>query len=129
MLRRIVRYLLKRSAADAELEVELRSHLAMEYQRRIELGESPETARGAALKDFGNVLIVREVTREMWGWIWLENLWQDLCHGARLLRLNPGFTAIVVLSLALGIGANTAVFQLLDAVRLRSLPVDRPGQL
>src|SRR5215470_17303088 len=100
MWRRIVRYLLRRAHADADLEEELRAHLAIEYQRRVDSGESPESARRAALKDFGNVLGVKEATREMWGWVWLENLWQDLCHGSRLLWLNPGFTAIVVLSLA-----------------------------
>jgi hypothetical protein len=57
------------------------------------------------------------------------NLWLDLRHGARLLRLNPGFAVVAILSLALGIGANTAIFQLLDAVRLRSLPVSKPGEL
>ena len=59
----------------------------------------------------------------------METLWQDLKHGARLLRLNPGFTVVAILSLALGIGANTAIFQLLDAVRLRTLPVKDPQQL
>src|SRR6201990_1831907 len=59
----------------------------------------------------------------------METLWQDLRYGARLLRLNPGFTIVAVLSLALGIGANTAIFQLLDAVRLRTLPVKNPGEL
>jgi hypothetical protein len=57
------------------------------------------------------------------------NLWLDLRHGARLLRLNPGFAVVAILSLALGIGANTAIFQLLDAVRLRGLPVSKPGEL
>src|SRR5215471_2394841 len=126
---RIIRYLLRRSQADADLDEELRSHLAVERQRRMDLGDSPDVARQKALKDLGNVLIVKEATRQMWGWCWLENLWQDLRHGSRLLRLNLAFTTIVALSLALGIGANTAVFQLLDAVRLRSLPVDRPHEL
>jgi len=128
-LHRIFRYLLRRSQADAERDEELRSHLAVERQRRMDLGDSPEVAHQNALKDFGNVLTVKEATRQMWGWCWLENLWQDLRHGSRLLRLNLAFTTIVALSLALGIGANTAIFQLLDAVRLRSLPVDRPHEL
>jgi predicted permease len=129
MIRRLIRYLLRRSRTEAELDEELRAHLAIERQRRIESGDSFEAARTAALQDFGNVLMVKEVTREMWGWIWLENLAQDLRHGFRLLRLNPGFTLVVVLSLGLGIGANTAIFQLLDAVRLRSLPLPRPHEL
>src|SRR5215472_755449 len=125
----IFRYLLRRSQADAELDEELRAHLAVERQRRMDLGDSPEVAHQKALKDLGNVLTVKEATRQMWGWCWLENLWQDLRHGSRLLRLNLAFTTIVALSLALGIGANTAIFQLLDPVRLRSLPVDRPHEL
>jgi predicted permease len=129
MFRHIVRYLLRRSETDTELDEELRSHLTHERQRRIELGEPPEVAEREALKDFGNALMVKEVTREMWGWNWLEYLGQDLGHGARLLRLNPAFTTVVAMSLALGIGANTAIFQLLDAVRLRSLPIDRPHEL
>src|SRR5215472_17410876 len=126
---RIIRYLLRRSQADADLDEELRSHLAVERQRRMDLGDSPEVAHQEALKDFGNVLIVKEATRQIWGWCWLENLWQDWRHGSRLLRLNLAFTTIVAMSLALGIGANTAIFQLLEAVRLRSLPIDRPGEL
>ncbi len=129
MWRRLTRYLLRRRETGAELDEELRSHLAMERQRRLEMGATPEAARSEALQDFGSVLLVEEVTREMWGWQWLMNLGQDLRHALRLLRTNPGFTTVVVLSLALGIGANTAIFQLLDAVRLRSLPVDRPGEL
>src|SRR5215470_13161250 len=128
MIRRIFRYLLRRSMAEADLDEELRCHLAIERQNRIALGESAEEPQKAALRDFGNVLIVKEVTREMWGWGWVENVWQDLRHGARLLRLNPVFTIVVVSSLALGIGANTTIFQLLDAVRLRSLPINRPQE-
>ena len=129
MWRRLARYLLRRREAEAELDEELRSHLALERQRRLEMGATPDAARTEALKDFGSVLLVEEVTRAMWGWRWLINLGQDLRHAIRLLRRNPGFTAVVVASLALGIGANTAIFQLLNAVRLRSLPVDRPGEL
>src|SRR5262249_36099490 len=106
---RIIRYLLRRSQADADLDEELRSHLAVERQRRMDLGDSPEVAHQEALKDFGNVLRVKEATRQMWGWCWLENLWQDLRHGSRLLRLSLAFTTIVAMSLALGIGANTAL--------------------
>src|SRR6185295_2412038 len=72
---------------------------------------------------------MKEVSREMWGWMWLERLWQDLRYAMRQLAANPGFATIAVLSLALGIGANTAIFGLIDHVMLRLLPVRNPGEL
>jgi predicted permease len=114
---------------DRELDEEIRSHLEMAVRDRVERGESHHAAEAAARRELGNIALVKEVTREMWGWMWLERLVQDLRYGARLLGRNPGFTAVAVLSLALGIGANTALFQVINAVRLRALPVHDPDTL
>src|SRR5215469_5940183 len=112
-----------------ELEEEIRAHLAMAAHDRIERGETPESAEQGAQRQFGNVALVQETTREMWGWRWLERLWQDLRYGLRGMRRAPGFTAVAVASVALGIGANTAIFSLFDALMLKSLPVRDPGSL
>lgn len=88
-----------------------------------------EEARYAALRAFGNPTLTKEQARDTWGWTWLEHVAQDLRYGLRTLRKNLGFTAVAVLTLALGIGANTAIFQLIDALRLRSIPVKEPQQL
>ena len=121
--------LFRRSKTMDELEEEIRSHLQMEEQENLESGMSPEEARYAALRRFGNVALAQQQSREMWVWNGAETLWQDLGFGLRQLKRSPGFTVVAVLTLALGIGANTAIFQLLDAVRLRSLPVTNPGEL
>src|SRR5215471_16026129 len=118
-----------RRRKEEELEDEIRSHLDEAVRERIERGESAEQASANALREFGNVGLVKEVTRAMWGWGTLERLGQDLRYGWRMLWKNKGFTAIAALSLALGIGANTAIFSLMDAVLLRMLPVERPEQL
>ncbi len=112
-----------------DITEEIRTHLEMAVRDRVARGEPRAQAEAAARRELGNVLTITEVTRETWGWMWLERLAQDLRYAARLLRRNPGFTSVAILSLALGIGANTAIFQVINAVRLRMLPVQNPGEI
>ena len=121
--------LFRRSKPVDDLEEEIRSHLQMEEQENLESGMTPDEAHYAALRRFGNVTLAQERSREMWGWNSVETLWQDLRYGLRMQAKNPGFTAVAIITLALGIGANTAIFSLIDAVMLRALPVHDPSQL
>ncbi len=105
------------------LDQDIREHLAMETQDNIERGMSPEEARYAAMRKFGNVTWVKEETREVWSFVWLEQLLQDVRFALRILRKNPGFALTAVLILALGIAANVIVFGVLQALVLRSLDV------
>ncbi len=114
---------------DQELEEEIQAHLAMATRDRIERGEDPQAAELAARREFGNRALVQETTREMWGWDWLGGLRQDVRYAFRGMRRSPAFTAAAVLSLALGIGANCAIFSLVETVMLRMLPVSHPEQL
>src|ERR1700694_2480913 len=112
-----------------ELDQDIRDHIERETQDNIERGLSPEEARYAAVRKFGNVTRVKEETREVWSLVWLEQLFEYIRFGLRMLRKSPAFAAVAILSLALGIGANTAIFSLIDAIMLRSLPVENPSQL
>jgi macrolide transport system ATP-binding/permease protein len=125
----IIRRLIHRRRAERELDEEIRAHLEMEIERNVADGMSPEDARLAARRSFGSVTLSKEDSRAMWGLRSLEILWQDLRYGLRMLLKNPGFTTIAVSTLSLGVGANTAIFTLLDKVLIRTLPVERPDQL
>ena len=114
---------------DMDLARELRSDLELEEEEQREKGVPPEEATYAAHRAFGNESLIKEQTREAWGWTWLEQLLQDTHYALRQLRKTPGFTATAVLTLALGIGANSAIFTLVDAFMMRNLPVTDPKTL
>src|SRR5579863_5568419 len=114
---------------DADLERELRSDLELEEEERLEGGISEEEARYAALRAFGNPTLIREQTRAIWSWNWLESLARDLRLSLRTLSRSPGFTVISVLVMALGIGANIALFTVVRGVLLKPLPFQDPDRL
>src|SRR5271156_4661252 len=114
---------------DADLEEEMRLHLELRQQEKIHAGLPPDEARSAAMRRFGNPTALREASHMAWGWQWFERFLQDVSYGLRGMLRSPGVTVVALLSLALGIGANTAIFSLLDAVMLRTLPVRDPAHL
>src|SRR5580698_8328322 len=114
---------------ERDLDAELRAHLEMAAEDARARGSSAEAARLAALREFGNRDLVKETTRDIWGHNPFHGIADDIRAGLRTFRKNPAFAAVLILTLALGIGANTAIFSLIDAVMLRSLPVSHPEQL
>ena len=114
--------LFRRRQREKELDEEVQVHLQMAAQERIEQGETAEQARASAVREFGNVSLVKETTRDAWGWGLGESLLRDMSYAVRSLRRRPGFTIAAGLSLALGIGVTTAIFTVLNAVALRPLP-------
>lgn len=121
--------LLHRRRLDRDLEAELRFHLDARTEMNLAHGMSADNALKAAHRQFGNPTFIRESCRELWSFIWIESLWRDICYAVRSLVKSPTFTFAAVLSLGLGIGVNVAVFSLVNAVALRTLPVPHPEQL
>ena len=120
---------LRRKQREDDLQREIHAHLELEAEEQRETGMAADEARLAARRHLGNPTLLQETIRESWGWASLERLRKDVVYGLRLLRKNPGFTVAAILSLALGIGANAAIFGLIDALLLKSLPVRDPQSL
>ncbi len=128
-LRMRLHTLFSRQAADAELDSELRFHLEQQIAENRAAGMTETEARQAALRLFGNPTVVREHARETWSWQWLESLVRDVHQGVRRLRRAPSFAITAIVVLALGIGANIALFTVVNSVLLKPLPVAHPERL
>ena len=121
--------LLLRNRNAQQLDEEIQFHLELQIAENLGAGMSRDEARYAAMRTFGNPTVLKEETRDAWGWIAVEQMAQDLRYGLRMLGKNVGFSAVAVVTLALGIGANAAIFAVINAVMLRALPVKHPDEL
>ena len=118
----------RRRRADRELAQEVESHLEEKIADLMDSGVPEPEARRKARREFGNVALCRQDSREAWGWVWLETLLQDLRYGARMLRGNPGFALVAVATLALGIAVNTTIFSAISGWMLRKPPLADPDR-
>ena len=123
------RLLSRRKRMMEDLDQDIRDFIERETQDNTDRGMSPEEARYAALRKFGNVTRVKEETWEVWSFVWLEELWHDVRYALRQVRRNAGLTGAVVITLALGIGANSAVFSIVNGLFLRALPIPEPERV
>src|SRR2546430_257491 len=121
--------LLLRGRNAQQLHDEMQFHLEQQIAENLGAGMSRDEARYAAMRTFGNPTVLKEEARDTWGWIAVEEIAKDLRYGLRMLGKNFGFSAVAVVTLALGIGANAAIFTVINAVMLRALPVKHPGEL
>src|ERR1700676_3825696 len=120
----------RRKQRETDLDDEIAYDLALDAEERIRSGDAPQEAKSASRRDFGNVGLLKEGIREMWGWESVERLGRDLRYGWRRLRKRPVFASMAILSLALGIGANASIFSVINAILIRPLPgVERASEL
>jgi len=118
-----------RKRRNKELNEEIQAHLTLAERQEMEFGRTKRDAQSAARREFGNVAVAEEVTRDMWGWRWLEDLFHDARYAVRTLRQRPGFVAIALLTLALGTGTTTVMFTVINGVLLKPLPFPEPHRL
>lgn len=121
--------LFRRNRKAQRLDDEIQFHLEQQIAENIAAGMSPQEARYAAMRAFGNPTFLKEETRSTWGWLWLERIWQDLRYSARMLCKSPAFTTVAVLTLALGIGVTTAILSIVDPILFRPLPYANADRL
>src|SRR3954447_16719321 len=124
-----LRAVFRRGTLDREMRTEMREHLDLSTQRFLARGMSLAEARYAARREFGNVAVLEEQGRDARGAAWIDSVIRDVAYAMRSLRASPAFATVAIVSLAIGIGANTAIFSLIDAVMLKTLPITRPNEL